>query len=68
MVTAAQLVRASGSVRNRSPLAIKKSKSGKYFCTKKCQTIWRNKILYTGENHSNWKDGESAYRRILETS
>jgi hypothetical protein len=52
----------------RSPLAIKKSKSGNYFCNKKCQTIWRNKILYSGENHFFWKNGESAYRRILKSS
>lgn len=52
----------------RSPLAIKKSKSSKYFCTKTCQTLWRNKVLYSGENHSNWKYGESAYRRILESA
>lgn len=52
----------------RSPLDIKRSKSGKYFCSKKCQTIWRNKVLYSGKNHSNWKYGESAYRRILKAS
>lgn len=52
----------------RSPLAIKKSKSRIYFCSKKCQTMWRNKILFTGKNHSNWKNGESAYRRILEST
>lgn len=50
----------------RSPLGIKKSQSGNYFCSKRCQTIWRNSILFTGENHSNWKYGESAYRHILE--
>lgn len=49
----------------RAPLAIKKSKSGKYFCSKTCQTVWRNTILFIGENHSNWRHGESAYRRIL---
>jgi len=52
----------------RSPLAIKKSKSGKYFCSKKCQTIWRNICLYSGKNHFFWKNGESAYRRILKRS
>lgn len=50
----------------RSPLDIKKSKSGKYFCNKTCQTIWRNKILFIGENYLNWKNGKSAYRSILE--
>mgnify|MGYP001600280300 FL=1 len=52
----------------RSPLAIKKSKSGKYFCSKICQTVWRNTILFSGRNHSNWTYGESAYRRILKSS
>ena len=52
----------------RTNADIKKSKSGKYFCSKRCQTIWRNSILYIGESHSNWIDGESAYRRILEAA
>lgn len=42
-----------------------RSKSGLFFCRKSCQTIWRNKVLYSGENHSNWKTGINAYRRIL---
>lgn len=42
-----------------------RSKSKKFFCSKTCQTIWRNKIVFIGENHANWKFGESAYRRIL---
>lgn len=46
----------------------KRSKSGKFFCNKKCQTIWRNKVLYTGENHSNWKSGIRTYRNILKRS
>lgn len=49
----------------RTPKEINKSKSGLFFCSKSCQTIWRNKILYTGKNHSNWKTGIRAYRRIL---
>jgi len=44
---------------------IKKSKSKKYFCGKSCQAIWRNTILNSGLNHSNWKGGERAYRNIL---
>src|SRR5258706_7851713 len=52
----------------KTPLAIRRSKSGKYFCSKRCQTIWRNKIIFVGENHFNWKSGESAYRRILISS
>lgn len=41
------------------------SKSKKYFCTKTCQTLWRNSI-YVGGNHSNWKGGEHVeYRKRL---
>ncbi len=46
--------------------AIRISKSKKYFCTKKCQTIWRNSVVYVGKNHSNWKSGEHVeYRNRL---
>ena len=43
---------------------IKKSKSGKFFCNKSCQTKWRNKI-FSGVWHKNWKDGSHIYRRKL---
>lgn len=49
----------------RQRAALSKSRSGKYFCGKSCQTVWRNSILFVGPNHSNWKNGESTYRRIL---
>ncbi len=45
-----------------------RSKSGKYFCSKSCQTIWRNSKVYIGHNHANWKGGESSYRYILQRS
>jgi hypothetical protein len=46
----------------------RRSKSGKFFCNKKCQTIWRNSSVFSGENHANWKGGESSYRqRLLKT-
>ena len=48
----------------RSLKAIDHSQSGKFFCTKSCQTLWRNQI-YVGENSANWKNGEKAYRSIL---
>lgn len=40
---------------------LKKSKSGKFFCSKSCQTVWRNK-MFSGEAHVLWKGGESTYR------
>ena len=53
----------------KTPRALKHSKSGNYFCTKSCQTIWRNSMVYIGENHPNWKDGGSRhYRDILKRS
>lgn len=50
--------------RYRPKGVLKKSKSGKYFCGKSCQTRWRN-IVFTGEKHANWKHGKYAYRSVL---
>jgi len=53
----------------RTEKNLKTSKSKKYFCTKSCQTIWRNSIVYTGKNHPNWKGGKSIeYRNRLTNS
>ena len=41
-----------------------RSTSGKFFCGKSCQTLWRNSI-YIEEKHSNWKGGTASYRNIL---
>jgi hypothetical protein len=43
---------------------LKKSLSGKFFCSKSCQTIWRNQE-FVGVKHHNWKNGLSAYRSVL---
>lgn len=48
----------------RMQKSISHSKSQNFFCTKVCQTIWRNKV-YSGPNHSFWKTGIRAYRQIL---
>ena len=40
------------------------SKSKKYFCSKSCQTKWRNR-QYMGDKHLQWKEGKSVYRNIL---
>ena len=50
--------------RNKTPKALKGSKSGKFFCGKSCQTIWRNG-KYIQENHPNWKDGRHSYRGVI---
>lgn len=41
-----------------------RSKSGKYFCGKSCQTKWRN-LIYIGAKHANWKGGESSYKAAM---
>jgi endogenous inhibitor of DNA gyrase (YacG/DUF329 family) len=51
----------------RAAAQIKHSQSGKYFCSKKCQTIWRNKY-FSGKKHANWLDGNCAYRNVLKGS
>ena len=43
------------------------SKSGKFFCSKSCQTKWRNKV-FSGNKHANWILGESTYRKVLKDS
>jgi len=48
----------------KSPKDLIRSKSGLYFCSKRCQTLWRNSY-YSGKNHANWKNGESTYRKAL---
>ncbi len=48
----------------RTPRDLKHSKSGKCFCSKSCQTLWRNK-LYSGSNHPFWNGGLNKYRLIL---
>lgn len=53
-----------GKVVYRIPKSLKGSKSGKYFCGKSCQTLWRNQ-LYIGEQHANYRGGMYSYRTIL---
>lgn len=49
----------------RTPKSVLVSKSGKFFCDKSCQTIWRNSNLYSGKQHANWNGGKASYRSIL---
>lgn len=51
----------------KTPKDVKHSKSGNFFCNKKCQTIWRNKT-YIESEHPTWKTGINAYRNILSRS
>jgi hypothetical protein len=44
--------------------ALRVSKSKNYFCTKSCQTKWRNSV-FIGPKHANWKDGKHAYRSVM---
>lgn len=43
---------------------LEKSKSKKYFCTKSCQTKWRN-TEFSGPKHANWIHGKNTYRSIM---
>ena len=48
----------------KNKLEISRSKSGQFFCSKSCQTVWRNR-LYSQDKHTNWKSGQSSYRKLL---
>lgn len=48
----------------KTPKDEKKSKSGLFFCSKSCQTRWRNSY-FSGERHPLWIDGKGVYRDIL---
>lgn len=50
----------------KRPKAFNGTKSGKLFCTKSCQTKWRN-AEFKDEKHPNWKGGMHAYRRIMKS-
>lgn len=51
----------------KSQKSLVRSKSGNWFCSKSCQTLWRNSF-FIGEKHGNWKGGEESYReRLLRT-
>jgi hypothetical protein len=56
-----------GAESYRQPKELHKSKSGKFFCSKSCQTRWRNQ-LYVGKKHKNFRTGEASYRAVMERS
>jgi hypothetical protein len=49
----------------RAPNAIKKAKTGTFFCGRKCRSRWAEKTLVMpkAERHPNWIDGRGSYRR-----
>lgn len=50
----------------KSQKALDGTRSGKLFCSKSCQTHWRNSLVYIGKKHPNWKEGKFiSYRNIL---
>ncbi len=51
----------------KKPKALERSKSGKFFCGKSCQTKWRNGE-FIQEKHPNWKGGRNAYRSVMSRS
>lgn len=48
----------------RMPSEIKRNKQQRMFCSKSCQTIWRNSY-YSGERHASWKQGQGSYRQRM---
>lgn len=48
----------------KTPRDFHRSKSEKLFCSKSCQTKWRNEF-FSGENHANWQGGEYIYKDVL---
>jgi hypothetical protein len=48
----------------KMPHDIRHSVSQKFFCSKSCQTVWRNK-LFSGPNHPFWTGGLDKYRIVL---
>lgn len=47
--------------------ALRISKSKKWFCSKSCQTTWRNKE-FSGSKHANYVNGMFMYRNLLSRS
>lgn len=45
-----------------------RSISGKFFCSKSCQTRWRNAEVNIGKNHPNWTNGVATYRDRMKRS
>ncbi|KKQ77734.1 MAG: hypothetical protein A3A96_03890 [Candidatus Zambryskibacteria bacterium RIFCSPLOWO2_01_FULL_39_39] len=48
----------------RTTAQLSHSKSGNFFCSKSCQTKWRN-TEFIGPKHANFKDGKNSYQSVL---
>lgn len=48
----------------RTPKQLRHSISRNFFCTKSCQTHWRNRY-FSGSKSLKWKNGIHAYRDIM---
>ena len=53
-----------GNEVSTTPKAIRLSKSRKWFCSKSCQTTWRNSE-FSGPKHANYVNGLFTYRNLL---
>jgi hypothetical protein len=53
-----------GEIIFKTQSQLEHSKSNKFFCSKSCQTRWRN-VEYSGKKHSGWNGGQSIYRKKL---
>lgn len=49
----------------RTPKDFKRSRSKKFFCSKKCHCAWENENSRCGKNAPNWITGHNVYRRLL---
>lgn len=49
----------------RTPKDLNHSKSKKYFCSKSCFAVWKNKNMFFGEKSGRWKNGKGSYRLIM---
>lgn len=48
----------------KTPKALRISKSKKFFCSKSCQTTWRNRE-FIGPKHANFKTDRASYQSVL---
>ena len=49
----------------RTKLQIKRSRINKFFCNKSCFAVWKNKNIFYGDKHGNWKGSSNVYRSIM---